>query len=147
MESKPTDIASNFAEEDLKNVRIPVVLRDGSNDGKGRLCLLKVSEICNITTDGRFLLFETKDNIYHTLSTLDDIGNLFAPLFGFTKIDRSNYVQTEQMKCYYSLMRKVYFEEPVTPKSKFATIAEKRLSFIRKLLGKEKDIATQNSWY
>lgn len=147
MERQSSEVVSDFTEEELKNVRIPVVLRDGSNDGKGRLCLLKVSEICNITTDGRFLLFETRDHIYHTLTTLDDIGSLFAPVFGFSKIDRSNYVQTNLVKCYDSLMRKVYFEEPVTPKSKFATIAEKRLSFIRSLLGKEKDIATEKSWY
>lgn len=136
-----------YSEEELKNLRIPVVLRDGSNNGKGTLHLLKVDEICNITTDGRFLMFETKDQVYHTLATLDDIGSLFAPVFGFSKVDRSNYVQTSQLKCYDSLMRKVYFEEPVTPKSKFATIAEKKMAFIKKLLGKDKDIATDSSWY
>lgn len=137
----------DLSEEELEQIRIPVVLRDGSNGGKGKLHLLNVSEICNITTDGRLLIFETQDQIYYTLATLDEIGKLFAPLFGFSKIDRSNYVQTDLIKCYDSVMRKVYFEEPVTSNSKFATISERKVSYIKKLLGKEKDIATNYSWY
>jgi len=140
-------LASSISEEELNTVRIPVVLRDGSNDGKGTLHLLKMEDICNITTDGRFLVFETKDEAYQTLATLDDIGSLIAPIFGFNKVDRSNYVQTKQVKAYDSLMRKVYFEEPVTPKSRFATIAERHLSFIKKILGKDKDVATDSTWY
>lgn len=140
-------LASSISEEELNTVRIPVVLRDDSNDGKGTLHLLKMEDICNITTDGRFLVFETKDEAYQTLATLDDIGSLIAPIFGFNKVDRSNYVQTKQVKAYDSLMRKVYFEEPVTPKSRFATIAERHLSFIKKILGKDKDVATDSTWY
>lgn len=137
-----------LTEEEKDSVRIPVILRESSdNQGVGQLRFIKMSEVCNITTDGRFLLFETLDHTYQTLTTLDDVGHLLAPVFGFQRVDRSNYVNKEMVKCYDSLRRTVYFEEPVTPKSRFATIAEKNMAFIKRLLGKEKDIATESNWY
>lgn len=127
--------------EQLKHVRIPVVLRDGSNNGRGSLHFLKVEDICNITTDGRILLFETKDKTYCQLSTLDEIDALFAPVFGFEKVDRSNYVQPKNVTLFDSNNRLVYFDLPVTRQSKFATVAYRHIAQIKQWFGEDKDIA------
>lgn len=129
--------------EEMEHVRIPVILRDGSNDGKGKLVFLKVEDVCSVTTDGRVLVFETNESTYHALYTLDDVGQFLAPAIGLEKIDRVNYIQPKHVTHYDSNYRKIYFESPVQPQSKFATIAKRHVGWVMQFFGRENDLANR----
>ncbi|GIQ71457.1 LytTR family transcriptional regulator DNA-binding domain-containing protein [Xylanibacillus composti] len=129
----------DISEEELKEILIPVLQVDGSKAGE--MVLIKLVDICSITTDGRHLKLDTAEGTYHMMATLDEVGEHLAPMLGLKKIDRVNYIQPSKVTYYDSLYRKIYFDETITPHSKFATIAQRYMDTVEALLGEEKDLA------
>ncbi|GIQ68845.1 hypothetical protein XYCOK13_16690 [Xylanibacillus composti] len=131
----------HYTEKEMNHVRIPVMLRDSSNGGKGQFRFLRLDEICSVSTDGRTLLFETRDATYHMISTLDQVGQFLMPLLDLKKVDRVNYIQPSKVTYYDSEFRKVYFDKQISAKSRYATIAQRYMELVRTLVGKDKDLA------
>lgn len=135
-------MSKHFTEKEMNHVRFPVILRDSSNEGKGQFRLLKLDEICSVSTNGRTLMFETRDATYHMISTLDQVGQFLMPLLDLKKVDRVNYIQPSKVTYYDSEFRKVYFDKDVSAKSKYATIAQRYMEMVQALVGKDKDLAS-----
>jgi len=134
-------VPEQFTEKEMNHVRIPVMLRDSSNGGNGQFHLLRLDQICSVSTDGRTLLFETGEATYHMISTLDQVGQFLMPLLDLEKVDRVNYIQPSKVTYYDSAYRKVYFDRHVSAKSRYATIAQRYMELVHNMVGKDKDLA------
>ncbi len=129
----------DISEEELKEIRIPVLQRHDS--GESEIVLIKIVDICSITTDGRHLVLDTVEGTYHMMATLDDVGEHLAPMLGLEKIDRVNYIQPSKVTYYDSLYRKLYFDETISSQTKFATYSQRYMKMVESMLGEEKDLA------
>lgn len=130
---------ADISDEELQEILIPVIERNNTNAGE--MVMIKLVDICSITTDGRHLILDTVEGTYHMLGTLDEVGEYLAPAIGLKKIDRVNYIHPDKVTYYDSLYRKIYFDETITDNSKFATIAHRYMNVVESLLGEEKDLA------
>jgi DNA-binding LytR/AlgR family response regulator len=105
-------------------------------DRDGNPCTINIEDLIAIkpTADGPE--FYTKDSMYFYPTTLDELLILFKDL-GFVRLDRTNLVNMNHVKSYDPKARKVYFENPVSSDSKFATVSEANVSKVEHLTKEE----------
>jgi len=110
-------------------------------DRDGNPCVVNVEDLIAIkpTSDGPE--FYTKDNMYFYPTTLEELLVLFKDL-GFERLDRTNVVNMNHVKAFDPKARKVYFEQPWTNDSKFATVSEANVSKVQHL-AKEEEVSYQ----
>jgi DNA-binding LytR/AlgR family response regulator len=101
-------------------------------DRDGNVCAVNVEELISIrpTADGPE--FYTRDTMYFYPTTLEELQNLFKDA-GFERLDRTNLVNLNHVKAYDPKARKVYFDDPWTENSKFATVSEANVSKVEHL--------------
>jgi DNA-binding LytR/AlgR family response regulator len=105
-------------------------------DREGNPCTVNIEDLIAIkpTADGPE--FYTKDDMYLYPTTLEELLILFKDM-GFERLDRTNIVNLNHVKAFDPKARKVYFEEPWTKESKFATVSEANVSKVQHLAKEE----------
>jgi DNA-binding LytR/AlgR family response regulator len=119
---------------------IPVIHRTDHS-----LHWLDVEDICYISMEERVIAYHTKEDIYYSLSKLEDVIQFFYPQ-GYEKVDRGNVVNVSAITYFDSTLGKVYFDENLTVDSKYATLSPVYHKRLRELLGKEREIISKD-WY
>ncbi|WP_239614964.1 LytTR family DNA-binding domain-containing protein [Cohnella mopanensis] len=80
--------------------------------------------------------FYTKDAMYYYPTTLEELMVVLKEV-GFERLDRTNLVNLNHVKAFDPKARKVYFEQPWTKDSKFATVSEANVSKVEHLAKEE----------
>jgi DNA-binding LytR/AlgR family response regulator len=119
---------------------IPVIHRTDHS-----LHWLDIEDICYISMEERVIAYHTKEDIYYSLSKLEDVIQFFYPQ-GYEKVDRGNVVNVSAITYFDSTLGKVYFDENLTVDSKYATLSPVYHKRLRELLGKEREIISKD-WY
>lgn len=97
------------------------VTRDKENESE--IILLDMKDVLYIHTEDRTILYHTHEGIYyHLLPSLSKLSNNFKKI-GFTRLDRTNLVNTCQIRHFDMHHGKVFFEEQITKNSKFTTVS------------------------
>jgi DNA-binding LytR/AlgR family response regulator len=101
-------------------------------DHGGNPCIINVEDLIAIkpTADGPE--FYTKDGMYFYPSTMEEMLLMYKEM-GFERLDRTNLVNMNQVKAYDPKIRKVYFDDPWSKDSKFATVSEANVSKVEHL--------------
>ena len=86
------------------------------------------------TPDGP--VFQTKDAMYYYPTTLEELMIVLKDS-GFERVDRTNIVNLNLVKAFDPKARKVYFEQPWTSDSKFATVSEANVNKVQHLAKEE----------
>jgi DNA-binding LytR/AlgR family response regulator len=76
--------------------------------------------------------FYTKDAMYYYPTTLEELMVVLKDT-GFERLDRTSLVNMNHVKGFDPKARKVYFENPWSKDSKFATVSEANLSKVEHL--------------
>ncbi|MFC4599580.1 LytTR family transcriptional regulator DNA-binding domain-containing protein [Cohnella hongkongensis] len=82
------------------------------------------------TPDGP--VFQTKDAMYYYPTTLEELMIVLKDV-GFERLDRTNIVNLNLVEAFDPKARKVYFEQPWSSDSKFATVSEANVSKVQHL--------------
>lgn len=106
-------------------------------DRDGNLCIVNLEDLIAIkpTADGPE--FYTKDSMYFYPTTLDELLIVFKDL-AFERLDRTNLVNMNHVRAFDPKARKVYFENPWSKDSKFATVSEANRSKVEHLAEEDK---------
>lgn len=106
-------------------------------DRDGNSCIVDLKDLIAIkpTSDGPE--FYTKDCMYFYPTTLDELLIVFKDL-GFERLDRTNLVNMNHVQAFDPKARKVYFEDPWSKDSQFATVSEANKSKVEHLAKEDK---------
>jgi DNA-binding LytR/AlgR family response regulator len=106
-------------------------------DRDGNACIVNVEDLIAIkpTADGPE--FYTKDGMYFYPTTMEEMLLMYKDK-GFERLDRTNLVNMNQVKAYDPKVRKVYFDDPWSKDSKFATVSEANVSKVEHLAKEDK---------
>jgi DNA-binding LytR/AlgR family response regulator len=106
-------------------------------DHDGNPCIINVEDLIAIkpTADGPE--FYTKDGMYFYPTTMEEMLLMYKDK-GFERLDRTNLVNMNQVKAYDPKVRKVYFDDPWSKDSKFATVSEANVSKVEHLAKEDK---------
>jgi len=101
-------------------------------DPDGNPCSIDVKDLIFIrpTSDGPE--FHTKDGMYFYPSTMEELQILYGDA-GFERLDRTNLVNMNQVRAFDPKARKVYFDDPWSKDSAFATVSEANLGKVQHL--------------
>lgn len=117
------------------------VTRDPKNNNE--IVWLDISQVVSIQTWERSVIFHTLDGEYYPV--LPKISTLEKHLddFGFRRLDRSNLVHLRKIQSYDEERSVVFFEEPVTPGSKYSTVSHGERTLVKKELANWKQLGTK----
>ena len=118
----------------MEHKHIPVLRSDKS------IYWLDIADICYSSMDGKRITYHTKDENFYQIINFDELLRLLTPEEGFEKLDRAVVVRMSNMTYFDSELGLAYFDEEVTKKSMFATIASGYIQKVKRLLGRDKDI-------
>lgn len=76
--------------------------------------------------------FYTKDGMYFYPTTMEEMLLMYKDM-GFERLDRTNLVNMNKVKVFDPKARKVYFDDPWSKESKFATVSEVNVSKVEHL--------------
>ncbi|WP_123041617.1 LytTR family transcriptional regulator DNA-binding domain-containing protein [Cohnella candidum] len=101
-------------------------------DRDGNLCTVNIEDLIAIrpTADGPE--FHTKDGMYFYPTTMEELQILFKDV-GFERLDRTNLVNMNHVQAFDPKARRVYFENPWSKDSQFATVSEANVSKVQHL--------------
>lgn len=102
-------------------------------DRHGNASTIKVEDIIIIRPTAEGPEFHTRDNMYFYPSTMEELQILFGDS-GFERLDRTNLVNMNHAVAFDTRARKVFFDDPATKESKFATVSEANLSKVEHLV-------------
>jgi DNA-binding LytR/AlgR family response regulator len=119
---------------------IPVIHRRDNS-----LHWLNTEEICYISMDERVIAYHTKEDVFYSLSKLEDVIHFFNPK-GYEKVDRGNVANLAAVTYFDSTHGKIYFDETIASDTKYATLSPVYLKRLRQLLGRDKEIISKE-WY
>jgi hypothetical protein len=116
---------------------IPVFNTDGDP------LLLDRNRVFSISLDGRRIIFQTVDNeIYYWPLSIEDIVMFLPETFEIS--DRKNVIDFSKVKMYDSNKKLVYYCDEQSGKiTASAPVTEKKMREIKRLLGKQYDLAEE----
>jgi DNA-binding LytR/AlgR family response regulator len=103
------------------------VLADGSEE----LSCINLEEVDYMEIEGRRIVYHTNNEKFRHISTLSELEEHLSTL-GFDMLDKTNLVNLNKVLSFDDQQGKVYFDEPITQRSKYATVALIKQKLIRK---------------
>ncbi|MBB6633767.1 LytTR family transcriptional regulator DNA-binding domain-containing protein [Cohnella thailandensis] len=105
-------------------------------DANGHPVEVNVDEVLAIRPTSNGPEFHTKHGVFYYPTTLEEFQALLGEA-GFERLDRGNLVNMTHAKSFDKKSRKVYFEDPWTSGSFFATVSEANTHKVMHLVKEE----------
>ncbi|XEC93905.1 LytTR family DNA-binding domain-containing protein [Paenibacillus tarimensis] len=107
-----------------------------TNDPKniGELITIDIEDVIYIETNERTMIIHTLDGEYYPLLPTLSTYEHHMKQYGFDRLDRTNLVNTNKIKTFDEGHSLVFFEEPVTKKSKYGTVSNSAKRMVKNLL-------------
>jgi DNA-binding LytR/AlgR family response regulator len=102
-----------------------------NSDGTSALACIHLNEVDYMEIEGRKIVYYINNEKYRHISTLSEMEEYLSE-HGFDMLDKTNLVNLNRVVKFDDSQGKVYFQETVTPQSKFATVAYIKQKMIRK---------------
>lgn len=109
------------------------VTEDAKNFGD--LITIDIDDVIYIESGERTVIIHTIDGEYYPLMPTLSTFEHHMKKHGFNRLDRTNLVNTTKIKDFDESRSLVYFEKPVTKKSKFGTVSSSAKKMVENLLG------------
>jgi len=100
-------------------------------DGSTELACISLLEVDYMEIEGRKIVYHVGEQKYRHISTLSELEEHLAE-DGFDMLDKTNLVNLNRVATFDEYQGKVYFQEPVTGRSKYATVALIKQKIIRR---------------
>lgn len=105
-------------------------------DGDGKPVDVELEEVLAIRPTSNGPEFHTKRGIFYYPTTLEEFQALLGES-GFERLDRGYLVNLNHAKAFDKKTRKVYFEDPWSKESMFATVSEANMHKVMHLVRDE----------
>lgn len=116
-------------------MQIPVIRRSDSGEDNS-VVFLEINDILYVSRDNTDrIIFHTQHESYFNLNSMDDY-DLFLSQYDFFRTDRVCIVNMANVKKMDMELGLVYFEDPPTKHTKFATVAYRKLRKVRDWVSK-----------
>ena len=100
-------------------------------DNKTELACISLLDVDYMEIEGRKIIYHVDNEKYRHISTLSELEELLTHE-GFDMLDKTNLVNLHKVASFDEYQGKVYFQEPVTEGSKYATVALIKQKLIKK---------------
>lgn len=100
-------------------------------DNKTELACISLLDVDYIEIEGRKIVYHVNNEKYRHISTLSELEEHLTHE-GFDMLDKTNLVNLHKVVAFDEQQGKVFFQEPVTEKSKYATVALIKQKMIKK---------------
>ena len=100
-------------------------------DGSTELACISLHDVDYMEIEGRKIVFHVGQEKYRHISTLSELEEHLGPE-GFDMLDKTNLVNLNRVTSFDPVQGKVFFHEPVTNQSKYATVALIKQKLIRR---------------
>jgi DNA-binding LytR/AlgR family response regulator len=100
-------------------------------DGTEELACISLQDVDYIEIEGRKIVYHLDNQKFRHISTLSELEEHLSEA-GFDMLDKTNLVNLNKVSSFDATQGKVYFQDPVTPRSKYATVALIKQKLIRK---------------
>jgi len=91
-------------------------------DGSTELACISLHDVDYMEIEGRKIVYHVGQQKFRHISTLSELEEHLG-LEGFDMLDKTNLVNLNRVASFDESQGKVYFQEPVTGNSKYATVA------------------------
>jgi DNA-binding LytR/AlgR family response regulator len=100
-------------------------------DGTTELACISLLDVDYMEIEGRKIVYHVDNEKYRHISTLSELEEHLAQE-GFDMLDKTNLVNLNKVSSFDESQGKVYFQEPSTGESKYATVALIKQKMIRR---------------
>lgn len=100
-------------------------------DGSTELACISLLEVDYMEIEGRKIVYHVDQEKYRHISTLSELEEHLGQE-GFDMLDKTNLVNLNRVASFDDVQGKVYFQDPVTAHSKYATVALIKQKLIRR---------------
>jgi DNA-binding LytR/AlgR family response regulator len=100
-------------------------------DGTTELACISLLDVDYMEIEGRKIVYHVDNMKYRHISTLSELEEHLAQE-GFDMLDKTNLVNLNKVASFDESQGKVYFQEPATDNSKYATVALIKQKMIRR---------------
>lgn len=100
-------------------------------DNKTELACISLLDVDYMEIEGRKIIYHVDNEKYRHISTLSELEELLTHE-GFDMLDKTNLVNLHKVSSFDENQGKVYFQEPVNERSKYATVALIKQKLIKK---------------
>ncbi|TLS53299.1 LytTR family transcriptional regulator [Paenibacillus antri] len=100
-------------------------------DGSTELACISLLDVDYMEIEGRKIVYHVDQAKYRHISTLSELEEHLAAQ-GFDMLDKTNLVNLNRVASFDDTQGKVYFQDPVTSSSKYATVALIKQKLIRR---------------
>ncbi len=100
-------------------------------DGTSELACISLFDVDYMEIEGRKIVYHVDQEKYRHISTLSELEEHLA-VQGFDMLDKTNLVNLNRVASFDETQGKVYFQDPVTGNSKYATVALIKQKLIRR---------------
>ncbi|HZG55235.1 LytTR family transcriptional regulator DNA-binding domain-containing protein [Paenibacillus sp.] len=100
-------------------------------DGSTELACISLLDVDYMEIEGRKIVYHIDQEKYRHISTLSELEEHLGQQ-GFDMLDKTNLVNLNRVVSFDDTQGKVYFQEPVTHHSKYATVALIKQKLIRR---------------
>jgi DNA-binding LytR/AlgR family response regulator len=101
------------------------------SDGSTELACISLLDVDYMEIEGRKIVYHVDQEKYRHISTLSELEEHLA-VQGFDMLDKTNLVNLNRVSSFDETQGKVYFQDPVTNYSKYATVALIKQKLIRR---------------
>ena len=101
------------------------------SDGSTELACISLLDVDYMEIEGRKIVYHVDQEKYRHISTLSELEDHLA-VQGFDMLDKTNLVNLNRVASFDETQGKVYFQDPVTNYSKYATVALIKQKLIRR---------------
>lgn len=100
-------------------------------DGSTELACISLLDVDYMEIEGRKIVYHVDQQKYRHISTLSELEEHLGRE-GFDMLDKTNLVNLNRVTSFDPVQGKVFFREPVTSQSKYATVALIKQKLIRR---------------
>lgn len=100
-------------------------------DNKTELACISLLDVDYMEIEGRKIVYHVDNEKYRHISTLSELEEHLTHE-GFDMLDKTNLVNLHKVVSFDEQQGKVFFSEPVTERSKYATVALIKQKMIKK---------------
>lgn len=100
-------------------------------DGTTELACISLLDVDYMEIEGRKIVYHVDQSKYRHISTLSELEEHLGE-YNFDMLDKTNLVNLNKVSSFDETQGKVFFQEPVTEESKYATVALIKQKLIRR---------------